>query len=316
MKWVQDQLSFIQFDNDPNNDFLKDNGNIGGLANVKEGLYDLYLCGEFGGRNCQVQCKTSNYKVLAADGAEPEPPDPGGGGSDQTCTIKDSERTACQANSSGWFKGSCGTNLYCETRAAVGSFTPVTCYEGICQALPDSIFGSDLSDNKCTKCPSGSTWDAQDSQCENSSGTKVTREYLAYCEDGETCKDGEGVCETGTAPTNSPLSAPCDITKPGQWTDKEGCKQIRTAIGPISTDPNDFVRWILGFVLGISGGILILLLIVNGYKLMTSQGDPEKTKDARDGIIAAIAGLLLVIFSIVLLQLITVNVLGLPGFGG
>ncbi|OGH47791.1 MAG: hypothetical protein A3A51_03725 [Candidatus Levybacteria bacterium RIFCSPLOWO2_01_FULL_39_10] len=128
---------------------------------------------------------------------------------------------------------------------------------------------------------------------------------------GPFCESAFQITE-GSSFTSEPLSRPCNDSN---WSDQEGCQKIETAIGPISTDPNDFVRWILGFVLGISGGILILLLIVNGYKLMTSQGDPEKTKDARDGIIAAIAGLLLVIFSIVLLQLITVNVLGLPGFG-
>ncbi len=123
------------------------------------------------------------------------------------------------------------------------------------------------------------------------------------------------------APTNDPLSAPCrvpdDPTKEtNQWSPTTGCKQIKTALGTIPTDTNTVVRWILGFVLSISGGILLLLLIINGYKLMVSQGDPEKTKDARDAIISAIAGLLLIIFSLVLIQLITVNILGIPGFGG
>jgi hypothetical protein len=47
---------------------------------------------------------------------------------------------------------------------------------------------------------------------------------------------------------------------------------------------------------------------------MTSQGDPEKVKEARESITAAVAGLLVIIFSIVLLQLITVDILHLPGF--
>jgi len=109
-----------------------------------------------------------------------------------------------------------------------------------------------------------------------------------------------------------PLSRPCGD---GAWTAKEGCTQIKTALGPVPTDPNIVVRWILGFILGISGGILLIILIINGFKLMVSQGDPEKIQDARNAIISAIAGLLLIIFSLMLIRLITVDVLGLPGFG-
>ena len=48
---------------------------------------------------------------------------------------------------------------------------------------------------------------------------------------------------------------------------------------------------------------------------MTSQGDPEKVKNARDQLTAAIVGLLFIIFSLALLELITRDILGLPGFG-
>jgi hypothetical protein len=88
-----------------------------------------------------------------------------------------------------------------------------------------------------------------------------------------------------------------------------------TAIGEISTDPQDFIKDILALVLSLAGGILLILIIVNGFKLMTSQGDPEKIKDAREGIIAAITGLLLIIFSLVILRILLVNVLNIPGFG-
>lgn len=87
-----------------------------------------------------------------------------------------------------------------------------------------------------------------------------------------------------------------------------------TGIGPINADPSGFARSILRIFLGLAGGILLILIILNGYKLMTSQGDPEKIKDAREGIIAAIAGILLIIFSLSILRLITSDILGIPGF--
>ncbi len=91
--------------------------------------------------------------------------------------------------------------------------------------------------------------------------------------------------------------------------------KCQTAIGEISTSPGGFLKNILVLVLSLSGGIIILIIIMNGYKLMISQGDPEKVKEARESVVSAIAGLLLIIFSIAILQFITVEVLSLPGFG-
>lgn len=91
--------------------------------------------------------------------------------------------------------------------------------------------------------------------------------------------------------------------------------KCQTAIGEISTSPGGFIKSVLVLILSLSGGIIILLIIMNGYKLMISQGDPEKVKEARESVVSAIAGLLLIIFSIAILQFITVEVLNLPGFG-
>lgn len=90
--------------------------------------------------------------------------------------------------------------------------------------------------------------------------------------------------------------------------------ECKTAIGTITASPEAFVKTALAFFLGIAGGILLILLIFNGYKLMVSQGDPEKIKDAREGIIAAISGLFLIIFSLSILALITSTILNIPGF--
>ena len=93
-----------------------------------------------------------------------------------------------------------------------------------------------------------------------------------------------------------------------------GLFKCKTAIGPINTNPNDFMQKVLQLIMGLAGGILLILIIINGYKFMVSQGDPEKIKEAREGIIAAIAGILMIIFSLSLLRLITSDILGIPGF--
>ncbi len=116
-----------------------------------------------------------------------------------------------------------------------------------------------------------------------------------------------------TLQQNDPLSLPC-AKNGSSYTDAKGCTKIKTAIGFVRTDSAGFTRWMLGFVLSISGGIVIIIIIIAGYKLMTSQGDPEKVKNARDQLTAAIVGLLFIIFSLALLELITRDILGLPGF--
>lgn len=129
------------------------------------------------------------------------------------------------------------------------------------------------------------------------------------CNDDGTCEDGliALVCEPqGLNPAGGEYKTG-DFTKNTKFT----CK---TAIGTFNADTQTFTKSILRLLLSISGGILLILIIINGYKLMTSQGDPEKIKDAREGIIAAIAGILLIIFAITILQIITVDIIGIPGF--
>lgn len=97
-------------------------------------------------------------------------------------------------------------------------------------------------------------------------------------------------------------------------TEKKKCASVDTAIGPINTNPSDFVRKLLAIILSLSGGIALLLIIFSGYKLMTSQGNPEKLQGARETLTSAIVGLLLIIFSLVIIELIGVDILHIPGF--
>lgn len=92
------------------------------------------------------------------------------------------------------------------------------------------------------------------------------------------------------------------------------CIGVNTAIGPISTDPAGFVKSIFGVVLGLSGGIALILIIISGYKFMVSGGNPEATKAATEGLTSAIIGLLFIIFSFVVLQIIGVDILRIPDF--
>lgn len=92
-------------------------------------------------------------------------------------------------------------------------------------------------------------------------------------------------------------------------------QQVNTAIGPIDTNPTGFVKSIFSLLLGISGGIALILIIISGYRLMASRGNPEQVQGAREMLTSAIVGLLFIILSFVILQIIGVNILHIPGFG-
>lgn len=90
--------------------------------------------------------------------------------------------------------------------------------------------------------------------------------------------------------------------------------RCKTALGEIETAPEKFIGTLFGIILGLSGGIALLLIIFSGYKLMTSQGNPEKVQGAKETLTSAIVGLLFIIFSLVILQIIGVDLLRIPGF--
>ncbi len=169
----------------------------------------------------------------------------------------------------------------------------------------DLIFGNE--GKSCSKGftlgPKGGAWCVSDKQCKT-----LDKKYLCLTDPQETDPDKRGrlICRL---PEKGEGYNPCKSDSEGNTPFK-----CQTAIGEISTSPGGFIKSVLVLILSLSGGIIILLIIMNGYKLMISQGDPEKVKEARESITSAIAGLLLIIFSIVILQFITVDVLHLPGF--
>lgn len=91
--------------------------------------------------------------------------------------------------------------------------------------------------------------------------------------------------------------------------DEKGCK---TALGNIPTDPVEFVKFILKFAIAMAGGLAFLLMLWGSFKILTSAGNPEKLQDGKDTLTSAIAGLLFIVFSVILLKIIGVDIFGLP----
>ncbi len=61
---------------------------------------------------------------------------------------------------------------------------------------------------------------------------------------------------------------------------------------------------IVGYALGFAGIVLFILLIVGGFKFITSGGDPKAVEGARKTLTSAITGLVLILVSYLVLVLI------------
>lgn len=118
-------------------------------------------------------------------------------------------------------------------------------------------------------------------------------------------------CEEGKAKDGTTINT---LKTPSRAGEIAKCTKVKTAVGSIGTDPAEFIKSIFSLLLGVAGGIAVVLIIISGYKLMASQGNPEKVQGAREMLTSAIVGLLFIIFSFVILQIIGVDILRIPGF--
>ncbi len=93
------------------------------------------------------------------------------------------------------------------------------------------------------------------------------------------------------------------------------CKSIPTAIGDIDVQsPIGFIEKLFALLLSISGGIAVAIFIFSGYRYILSRGDAEKVKNAREAMTSAIVGIIFIVFSLAIMQIITVDIFHLPGF--
>jgi len=94
------------------------------------------------------------------------------------------------------------------------------------------------------------------------------------------------------------------INKPG----------INTVFGCIQSDPASFVNNILKLVWGIAGFLAVLFIVIGGYKVAASAGDPDALEDGRSMITHAIIGLAFILLATVILSIIGIDILGISFF--
>jgi hypothetical protein len=120
---------------------------------------------------------------------------------------------------------------------------------------------------------------------------------------------------------NSVIKSKCneDDIKNGRCTSAAGitCNDdhgILTAIGCVPTEPKELIAGILRISTGAGGGIALLLMIFGAFQMITSAGSADALKAGQERFKDAIIGLLFIIFSVLLLQIIGVDILNIPGF--
>ena len=123
-------------------------------------------------------------------------------------------------------------------------------------------------------------------------------------------------------PTPRPRSEICNPidTKKDNGKEKKDCincidsNGVWTAFGCINTNVSGLIDDFFKIGLGLAGGVALLFFIYGGFLVLTSQGNAEQIQQGREIITSAIAGLLLIIFSVFILQLFAVDILKIPGF--
>lgn len=144
--------------------------------------------------------------------------------------------------------------------------------------------------------------------------------------------DGDPICsvniQVGTAapgsnPGQSGIKEICTFIKDG--TQQKRCLDcaagaltggkpgVLTPFGCIEADLQGFIQKLLKIAISVAGGIAFIMIIYGGFVTMTSSGNPERLTTGKEIITSAIAGLLLIIFSVVILKIIGVDILVLPG---
>ncbi|MBI5151546.1 MAG: hypothetical protein HZA34_03140 [Candidatus Pacebacteria bacterium] len=96
--------------------------------------------------------------------------------------------------------------------------------------------------------------------------------------------------------------------------DKHNGAAIWTAIGCIPTDRESIVIAFVRLAIGVSGGVVLLIILSAAFQIATSKGDPKAMEESQAMITNAIGGALFIIFSMVLVRSIGIDILKIPGF--
>lgn len=90
---------------------------------------------------------------------------------------------------------------------------------------------------------------------------------------------------------------------------------VWTSLGCFTGSVSEFIQnKVLGLGVGLAGGISTLCILFAAFQMQTSRGNAEKIKKAQELLTNCITGVMIVIFSVLILKIIGVDILRIPGF--
>lgn len=243
--------------------------------------------------------------------------------------------------------GECANSIACvgeQTFVTNSNGEPINCgiRSACCKTKEEFQNECELAGGKCFNNNPGSTYTPLNKTCDSGSCYKQIP-AAASCASPGKCTYAPGGCPSGSTQISGTCTGVsyvcCKVTNPtpvppinntGYKTKdkvfcvtknpKDGSTEnsasglIYTAIGciPVS-NTSDFIAWILRWAIGIGGGISLMLIIVASFQIMTSSGNPEKVQAGKELLTSAVAGLIMLIFSVFILKIIGIDILKLPG---
>ena len=142
--------------------------------------------------------------------------------------------------------------------------------------------------------------------CRYYSGSGI--ETNTCCKDSDACRDFKiEMAEGSTSLANNRRV----------WNPEGNCLNgIDTALGcmPFKSKDGALTKALLTFAAGISGAISLAIMLAGTIQIMTAGGNAEQVPKGKELLTGAIIGLLFIIFSVTLLQLIAGDIIQLEGF--
>lgn len=183
-------------------------------------------------------------------------------------------------------------------------------FSGVIRLLLGNTEGSDPMMNAITpRCFVGQPSRTDDGGC-----ICVTQEPVR--EFDETTKALESVCHTFIVPDEDMPVAMQEL----MVRERENCFSCATiggyysSIGCVPADLSAFIAYVLTIGIGLAGVLTLGCIIYSAFLLQISRGEPEAIQKAREQLVSCILGLIMIIFSVFILEVIGVEILRLPGF--
>lgn len=81
-------------------------------------------------------------------------------------------------------------------------------------------------------------------------------------------------------------------------------------LAPVPKTPagSDQLQAIVNTILAVAGAIAVLIIVVAGFRLITSQGDPGAVTTARNAIIYSLIGLAVIMFAFAIVNFVVLGV--------